>query len=87
MGVFGWVMPTPLDYLGFVGLWLHMDRVCLRRALATARAMGLVLGNQVEVDRAYFDAEARCEAEIDDMAFSANTARSRQRDLAKLGMT
>ena len=63
---------------------MQLPRVMLRQAVATAYGTGISFSKE-PIDRAYFDALALVEEEVDELAFATQVARDRQATRARQG--
>lgn len=70
LGHFG----IPSDYLTWCQLWLHLERVELKSAVATARGVGIA-GGDGDVPLAYFDAVSLTTAEAESLEMETNARR------------
>lgn len=81
---FGQPQGVVIDYQTYVRLVLNLDRVGFRRAVDTAR--GFYAANTTNpLSRAWADAIADDESEVDEILFKINSARHLMRVKSKLG--
>jgi hypothetical protein len=73
-----------LDYEGYVGLVLNLERVSYRRSVEQARAQS-ALGGYDPLDEAWADAVALDAAEVEEILFNVNSERRLAKAKAKLG--
>lgn len=84
MAVFGaGVWQAPMTYELWVGLWMNLERVQLRKAFAVCQGVGLAHSEE-PVAREYLDAIARCDAEVDELLFQVNAERQRHKAMARV---
>jgi hypothetical protein len=57
------------------GLWLNLDRMLFQPAISVALGLKAAVGGG-QLDRVWFDALARHESQIDELAYSVNAARA-----------
>jgi hypothetical protein len=74
----------PLDYAGWVGLYLNLGRIRLRQAQALTQALGAAQGN-VDPTWEWADALATSPELVDEILYQMASARSEARAKAKIG--
>ena len=68
------ILPQPIDYADFCGLYWNIPRVRLQRALQVTRGMG-ILHSLDDLPDEWFDADALDSAQVEDLKFETNAER------------
>jgi hypothetical protein len=71
------------DYAAWVGYYLNIDRLGMRRTMEVAAGIAVAFADRV--DPAYFEAICDTDAEGQEMAYETNAARQMARIRAKYG--
>lgn len=74
------VLPQPISYADWFGLWLNLERVWLQQSVAVARGVAWAMGKD-EIPKQAFEAIAATEAEASYMDWHENIFRAAARGL------